>query len=99
MNYILGKNRKPIKEPDLVKWARWMKEENRKVGRTRIGKSLVSTVFLGTDHNLQGRGAPILWETMVFGGPLSMQCTRCKGSWENAEAMHEEMCHQVRIHE
>jgi len=30
---------------------------------------LVSTVFLGIDHNWSDQGPPILWETMVFGGP------------------------------
>ncbi len=31
-------------------------------------KILVSTVFLGLDHNFLGEGEPILFETMIFGG-------------------------------
>lgn len=33
-----------------------------------LGMVRVSTVFLGIDHNW-GRGPPVLWETMIFGGP------------------------------
>lgn len=40
----------------------------RGVVRNEIGKVTVSTVFLGLDHNFQGVGPPVLWETMVFGG-------------------------------
>lgn len=29
----------------------------------------VSTVWLGIDHNWMGRGLPIIFETMIFGGP------------------------------
>jgi hypothetical protein len=30
----------------------------------------VSTVFLGIDHGFRcDRGLPVLWETMIFGGP------------------------------
>jgi len=38
---------------------------NRIVDQTTVGDYLVSTVFLGIDHNF-GRGLPILFETMVF---------------------------------
>ncbi len=55
----------------------------------------VSTVFLGLDHNF-GDGPPILWETLVFGGPMNGQQTRCAGSREQAEAMHEKMVQLVK---
>lgn len=29
--------------------------------------ALVSTVFLGLDHDYTGKGPPVLWETMIFG--------------------------------
>lgn len=29
----------------------------------------VSTVFLGINHNFFPGGRPVLWETMIFGGP------------------------------
>lgn len=33
-----------------------------------IGEVWISTVFLAFDHAHVGLGAPVLWETMVFGG-------------------------------
>lgn len=35
-----------------------------------VGGDYVSTVFLGIDHNHFGDGPPVLFETMIFGGPL-----------------------------
>ena len=35
------------------------------------GSGDLLTVFLGLDHDFLDRGDPILWETMVFGGPHS----------------------------
>lgn len=29
----------------------------------------VSTVWLGIDHDFTGRGPPVIFETMIFGGP------------------------------
>lgn len=54
-------------EPDPLKWATWFEFEDRSVGNTYVGEVRVSTVFLGTDMAF-GRGEPILFETMVFGG-------------------------------
>src|SRR5215467_9051102 len=39
-----------------------------RIGHTRIGQVTVSTVWLGLDHRF-GEGPPIIFETMVFGGP------------------------------
>lgn len=61
----------PIPENNLFKWAEWVeKAQNRIIGKTVIKDSTVSTVFLALDHNYSGKGKPILFETMVFGGPL-----------------------------
>lgn len=51
----------------------------------------VSTVFLGLDHNWSGEGPPILWETIVFGGPRCREMNRYD-SRAAALAGHEEMC-------
>lgn len=40
--------------------------ETRKVALSEVS---VSTVFMGMDHRFGGDGPPILWETMIFGGP------------------------------
>lgn len=37
---------------------------------TEIGDSSVSTVFLALDHSICGN-EPVLFETLVFGGPLA----------------------------
>lgn len=59
-----------------------------------IGEAKVSTVFLGFDHGWEGE--PVLWETMVFGGPLDQEQDRCSGSREQALAMHAAMVERVK---
>jgi len=51
----------------------------------------VSTVFLGLDHNFTGRGGPILFETMIFGGPLDLWQDRY-GTYADAERGHVAAC-------
>lgn len=68
-HYILDHNKEPI-EADLMTWARWFETANRTVKATDIGEVRISTVFLGLDHSFSETGPPILYETMVFGGPL-----------------------------
>jgi hypothetical protein len=47
----------------------------------------ISTVFLGIDHNHLRQGPPILFETMIFGGPYDQYMDRyC--TWAEAEAGH-----------
>ena len=94
--YKLDAQGEPIPEPDLMTWAEWIETADRQVARDRIGNVEVSTVFLGLDHNYSGRGDPILWETMVFGGPMNYDMTRCGGSREQAEAMHQKMVAKVQ---
>lgn len=64
--YILDQNGNPEPCEDILKWGESM-ENNRTLERTEIGAILVSTVFLGLDHQY-GDGPPLLWETMIFGG-------------------------------
>jgi len=78
------------KTPVLVsktEWARAFEIGNRHVDETYIGDLHVSTVFLGLDHQF-GDGPPLLFETMIFGGPEDQYQTRCS-TWEEAEQMHE----------
>jgi hypothetical protein len=54
---------------DLLTWALWFKDdEARRVGWTEINGVEVSTVFLGLNHNFMPGGAPLWFETMIFGG-------------------------------
>ena len=67
-NYILDENGNPKVELDIMKWAEWFEvPENRVIARDEVNGVRVSTVFLGLDHNFDGQGDPILWETMTFG--------------------------------
>lgn len=66
--YILDAAGNPQPAPDLLAWAKWMEAHSRYIARDRVSDEvMVSTVFLGLDHSL-GQGAPVLFETMVFGG-------------------------------
>jgi len=86
----------PVAEPDLFRWAQWLERApDRIVARTEIdGGGVVSTVFLGIDHAF-GEGAPILFETMVFDGPLSDEQERYQTRQE-AVAGHALMVARVR---
>lgn len=48
----------------------------RRVARTDIGDARVSTVFLILDHARRTKDPPVLFETIVFGGPRDGQCAR-----------------------
>jgi hypothetical protein len=65
--YILDKDGNPRPCPDLTEWALWFERADRKVARDELPDGhVVSTVFLGLDHNFTRRGPPILYETLVF---------------------------------
>ena len=73
--------------PWLLRWAQWFETADRQVRETIQGDVRISTVFLGLDHSFDGKGPPIVFETMVFqgehGGEMERYCT-----WEEAEAGH-----------
>jgi hypothetical protein len=72
-------------------WARvaedWLgpPSKNRR-GEDQKGTIHVSTVFLGIDHGF-GEAAPVLFETMVFGGELDLFQDRY-ATWNEAVAGH-----------
>ena len=47
-------------------WSEMMERGFRQMARTVINDRIVSTVFLGLDHQF-GDGPPLVFETMVFG--------------------------------
>ena len=70
--------------------------QNRRVAETQLeGLGWVSTVFLRLDHNYSGEGPPVLFETLVFGGPLSDEMERYCTEAEALEG-HERMVERVR---
>lgn len=70
-HYILDDDGEPI-AADLMTWAFWFNDYRRRVVLQEhpAPDVFVSTVFLGLDHNW-GDGPPVLWETMIFGGPFT----------------------------
>jgi hypothetical protein len=76
----------PLEEPHLLVWGRWLEMANRSVADETVGDVRISTVFLGLDHGFGAR-RPILFETMVFGGPLDQECERY-ATWDEAEEGH-----------
>ncbi|MDD5008568.1 MAG: hypothetical protein PHC68_09270 [Syntrophorhabdaceae bacterium] len=83
---------------DLEEWSSWYENADRErvVGKTQIGEVKISTVFLAIDHNWSGVGRPVLFETMIFGGPLDQSQWRYS-SWEEAEVGHANAVEQVLI--
>lgn len=64
------KNGKPI---DRNTWSKLFEcEKYRSVGLNEKNGIIVSTVWLGLDHGLF-EGKPLIFETMVFGGPDEVQ--------------------------
>lgn len=108
-NYILV-DKKPVPEPDTVKWAKWYENiDHRRVAEDRIGHVRVSTVFLGIDHNFWDEGSPILFETMVFDMRSEKEQTIFKKyvynpdleqdryrTWDEAIAGHQAMVEKYR---
>lgn len=91
--YILdGHTPKPV--DDIREWGIWFETADRRVAKTDVNGDEVSTVFLGLDHNW-GDGAPILFETLVFGGPLDGEMDRYT-QWEVAEKGHAKMVERVK---
>jgi hypothetical protein len=86
--YILDEHGQPVPEPDTLRWAKWFETANRVVRQDRVEDIVVSTVFLGLDHNwYEGAHEPILWEAMIFGG-VEDQYQRRYSSLKDAEEGH-----------
>jgi hypothetical protein len=89
--YIVGyrlNGKIPVPCYDTLEWATAFEYKNRRIALTEFENGdRVSTVFLGINHNYSNKGAPILFETMIFGGEhdgyQERYCT-----WEEAEEGH-----------
>lgn len=81
---------------DVFEFGRYFEWAVRAIERTNITDEIeVSTIFLGIDHNFFDEGEPILFETLVFGGPLDGEMERYETE-ADARIGHEEMCDRVR---
>jgi len=92
MNKYILKGKNPVECNDVMKWARWFESANRIVKKTDINKQVVSTVFLGLNHNYDG-GKPLLFETMVF-----PECDICERytTWDEAEKGHNKIVEKIK---
>lgn len=96
--YILDDKGEPVRERDLYAWARWyeMSWPARRVAHEKFGRYTISTVFLGLDHSFND-GPPLLWESTAFQDDgEQVDCDRCAGGREQAEAMHAAMVNRVK---
>lgn len=84
--------------PNAVQeFSRWLEQSDKErlIDLTYVGRFIVSTVFLGIDHNFMNTRDPVLFETMVFdrdeGGDIARCCT-----YEEAQQQHKDMVAKVR---
>lgn len=96
--YTLNSQGEPIEEPDILRWAEWLSTGERTIANTQITDDIrVSTIFLSIDYgfSLDDNHPPILWETMIFGGPDDMAQWRYTGR-DQALAHHDQVAAEQR---
>ena len=93
--YYILVDRLPV-AVDHDAWMRWFETSDRQIGDDKIGKNHVSTVFLGIDHNFYGSSGPVLFETLIFNGPLADEMWRY-ATYAEAERGHQEAVTQTSI--
>jgi hypothetical protein len=98
MYFVLLPNRMIAEVNDAIEWAEWYEIADRTVAQTETELHLISTVFLGINHQFGLRGPPLLFETMVFSKDESSafdgECRRYS-SWDDAEAGHKTVTRRV----
>lgn len=90
---------------DLIEFAKWYGEdENRRIALDAVPYGpgdkeavLVSTIFLGMDHNFGGKGAPVLFETLAQ-CPDGTDFANRYRTEEEARTGHERILQQVEEH-
>lgn len=93
-NYILLDDHTTKKEPDLLVFGNWFETADRTVNKTIVKRwpktYHVSTVFLGIDHRMFDKGAPVLFETMVFYKDMGGIYENRYCTWDQAEQGHQD---------
>lgn len=80
---------------DIDQFAAEFEVHVRIVGRYRRRGVIMSTVFLGIDHNFRGRGAPVLFETAMHCHGRWDVMLRYE-TWEQAHNGHQIACEELR---
>ena len=95
MWYTLNDQNEP-ESATTEQWIEWCKKYpcRKVVGRTKIGETFISTVFLGLDHDWGG-GRPVLWETMIFSKDANNQYMDRYTSLDQAVFGHEKTVRAV----
>jgi hypothetical protein len=87
--YYILKDRVPV-PTDLMTWAKAFEDISaRIVAKDEFAGVMVSTVFLGLNHRF-GDGPPLLFETIIFGGPFDQEMNRY-ATYDEAETGHAAM--------
>src|SRR5262245_28741598 len=91
--YVLDTEHHLVRVRNVLAWARWYEGnyDKRAVDRTTIsGNCFVSTVFIGLDHRFFDDGPPLVFETMIFGGPTGLDESVWRyASWDDAVTGHD----------
>lgn len=95
--YILDEHGEPVAAASNEAGAKWLEQAgmNRIVASTDLAGCRVSTVFLGLNHGWEPGEPPLLFETLVIGGPLDGEMERTSTRVE-AEQAHGAMVSRVR---
>ena len=81
----------------LMEWAAAFEDHKKKIVRQSLVTNEVwlSTVWLGIDHGFTFTGAPVIFETMIFGGPRDSEQWRYTNELE-AQAGHRRVLRELR---
>src|SRR5437773_1498037 len=89
--YYILEGTEPVRCHDALTWAQWFETANRQVADTWMTPTLlVSTIFLGLNHQFFEDAPPLLFETMVFRNGHGDEQERYT-TWHEAEQGHEHM--------
>lgn len=91
---LVGREVEEIKG-DVVDWAKEFENMDRHVCDTFVGSVRVSTIFLSLNHGFDPDGPPVLFETMVFGGPMDREMDRYS-TFDEAVAGHNNTVDKVK---
>jgi hypothetical protein len=94
-SFYLLKEKTPV-ACSFEEWAEFFSHD-RVVAVTKIApRARVSTVFIGLDSRFGQAGPPLVFETMVFGGPLNGHKVMAS-TWDEAERFHRSMIARAKV--
>lgn len=96
-HFVLEDNHRFRPAESYEEWISFMEDlTRRRVALDEVSPEVhISTVFLGLDHNFGGEGGPILFESLVFGGPLDGEMRRYR-TWDEAVEGHYQLVVTVK---